>query len=265
MNTGAVLELPHPLRYLPAVPARDPPQDPVQTAQALLTGLPDLLLQQGERLLDLTTKLPVALAWAALGLAVLFTALHRHALRPLSALLLGAACVGLSLGLLAPALPAGSGLPGVLAILGAGASLGLGLAAPGWASAVISLLCFGALGGLGAVRIGHFDWMFGAAPFALLGLMIGLANQRALSVWMPPLWSALFCTLALARLTNGPGAQNPLPVFAHPPIAGGLFLVLSAVLLAVSLEREHRRKLLVGDEDAENKPKTTRGAARRAS
>jgi hypothetical protein len=227
------------------VPARaPPPPDPLQSAQALLAGLPDLLLEAGQRLLVEATKAPLWLAWTALGLALLFTVLHRHALRPLSALLLAAACVGLSLRLLGPALPAGSGLAGIIAVLGAGASLGLGLASPGWASALIAMLCGGALGGVAAEKIGHFDWRFGAPVFGLLGLMMGLANQRALSVWMPPLWSALLCTLSVTRLTNGAGALKELPAFAHPPIAGGLFLVLAAVLLAVSVEREHRRRLL---------------------
>ena len=220
----------------------------------MLASLPDVLLEAGQRLLVQATHAPLWLAWTGFSLALLFTVLHRHALRPLSALLLGGVCVGLSLGLLAPALPAGSGLPGILAILGAGISLGLGLAAPGWASALIAMLCGGALGGLAAERIGHFDWRFGAAPFGLLGLMTGLANQRALSVWMPPLWAALLCTLSVTRLTNGEGALKQLPAFAHPPIAGGLFLVLAAVLLAVSVEREHRRKLLAQEQEEKKKP-----------
>ncbi len=235
----------------------------MQAAQKLLADLPDLLLDAGQRLLLQATKAPLFLAWTALGLALLFTVLHRHALRPLSALLLGAACVGLSLGLLAPALPAGSALPGIVAILGAGVSLGLGLASPGWASALIAMLCGAALGGIGAVTIGHFDWRFGAPPFGLLGLMMGLANQRALSVWMPPLWSALFCTLSVTRLTNGEAALKQLPAFAHPPIAGGLFLVLAASLLAVSVEREHRRRLLARDEEDKKKPGPVRTAQKR--
>ncbi len=236
----------------------------MQAAQKLLADLPDLLLDTGQRLLVQVIRAPIGLAWTALGLAVLFTVLHRHALRPLSALLLGAACAGLSLGLLAPALPSGSGLPGVLAILGAGVSLGLGLASPGWASALLAMLCGGALGGVAAVKIGHFDWRFGAAPFGLLGLLAGLANQRALSVWMPPLWSALFCTLSVTRLTNGEGALKQLPAFAHPPIAGGLFLVLAASLLAVSVEREHRRRLLARDEEEDKKkPGPVRTAQKR--
>lgn len=225
----------------------------MQAAQKLLADLPDLLQAEGQRLLVQVTKAPIGLAWTALALAVLFTVLHRHALRPLSALLLGAACAGLSLGVLAPALPAGSGLPGILAILGAGVSLGLGLASPGWASALISMLCWGALGGFAAVKIGHFDWRFGAPPFGLLGLMMGLANQRALSVWMPPIWSALLCTLSITRLTNGEGALEQLPAFAHAPVAGGLFLLLAAVLLAVSVEREHRRRLLAQEKEDKKK------------
>jgi hypothetical protein len=256
-NTGEVLELPHPLGYLPAVPSRaPPPEDPLQTALSLLSGLPELLLQAAQRLLDLATRQPIALAWAALGLAVLFTALHRHALRPLSALVLGGACVALSLGLLGPALPGDSGLPGIVAVLGAGASLGLGLASPGVASALICMLCVGALGGVGAVQIGHFGWVYGAAPFGLLGLATGFANQRALSVWMPPLWSALLCALAVARLTSGAGALAQQPAFAHPPFAGGLFLVLAAALLAVSLERDHRKRLL--EREGEEREKSAR-------
>ena len=246
------------------MPASAPPtHDPLQSAQKLLAALPDLLLEAGQRLLVLVIRLPLWVAWTALGLAVLFTLLHRHALRPLSALLLGAACVGLSLGLLAPALGTDSPLPGIVAILGAGVSLGLGLAAPGWASALLAMLCGGALGGVAAVRIGHFDWRFGAAPFGLLGLMMGLANQRALSVWMPPLWSALLCTLSVTRLTNGEGALKPLPAFAHAPLAGGLFLVLAAVLLAVSVEREHRRRLLAQEQEDKKKPGPVRTVQKR--
>lgn len=212
----------------------------MQTAREFLQGLPEVLLHEGQRLLDKVTHLPLGLAWTALGLALLFTLLHRHALRPLSALVLGGLCAALSLLVLAPRLPLDSGVPGVVAVVTAGASLGLGLARPAWASALISMCFLGGLGAAGAVKIAKLDWLFGAAPFGLLGFFTGLANPRLLSLWMPPLWSALLCTLAVARLTNGEGALAQAPAFSHPPFAGGLLLVLSVVLLAVSLEREHR-------------------------
>jgi hypothetical protein len=242
-NARPGLELPPGLRYLRTVLPRAPPKDPLDSAQALWDRAPALAGDGAQALLDWVSRRPLALVWVALGLSLLFLLLHRHALRPVSALALGGACALLSLAGLPLLVGADSALPGAAALISAGASLGLGLAHPRLACALLGAIGGGALGALLAAQVGHIAWYFGVAPFALLGFFALLSNARALSLYLPPLAAAALLALGAVRLTSGEGALAAFPALAQPPVAGGLFLLLWVLLTGLALEREHRQKV----------------------
>ena len=225
------------------------PKPPIPTAPpAPQFPSPGELLDQAQLLLDRAAAAPLWLIWTVLGLSLVFIALHRHAQRLLSGLVLCAALAAFALLVVAPAVP-GSMAPGLLAILGSGACIGLGLGAPGWATAAASGLLAGGLGAALAVAIAHVDWWFGGLPFGLLGFFVGLNNHRAWGLWMPPLFSALGLTVAAVRLLGAQDQGARIPQLAQVPVAGAVFAVLSVLLIALSIEREHRRKQRVAARD----------------
>lgn len=233
---------------------------------------PEALLLRAQEALDLARRMPDWLAWTLLGAALLFTLLHRHALRPLSGLLVGAALAGLSLLVLAPALGPGSAVPGLVAVLGAGAALALGLARPGAATAVACAAALGAAGGLAAVRVAQAHWGLGAAPFALLGFFFGLASHRSLGLVLPPVFAAAGATLGAARLLAPAPSGGALPALGEAMWAGLACALLSLALLALSFEREHRarrrrerRELQMGDAALKKKLERDRAAYKRAT
>ena len=228
-----------------------PPKPPLPKpppVEGLQFPAPGELLDQAQLLLDRAAALPLWVVWIALGLAVAFILLHRHSQRLLSGLVLGGALVAFALRVVGPQVPGSMG-PGLLAILGGGACIGLGLGAPGWATAAATAVLAGALGGSVAVAIGHVDWRFGGLPFGLLGFFVGLNNHRAWGLWMPPLFSALGLTLGAVRLLGAQDQGAKLAALTQAPIAGGLFAVLAVLLVALSVEREHRRKRRVAAKD----------------
>ena len=206
------------------------------------------LLDQAQLLLDRAAAVPLWVIGTLLGLALVFIVLHRHAQRLLSGLVLCFALVAFALLVVAPGVP-GSMAPGLLAILGGGACIGLGLGAPGWATAAASAVLAGGLGAGAAVTIAHVDWWFGGLPFGLLGFFVGLNNHRAWGLWMPPLFSALGLTLAAVRLLGAHDQGAKVPQLAQVPVAGAVFAVLCVLLIALSVEREHRRKKRVAARD----------------
>ena len=209
-----------------------------------------------QALLDKTLHWPQWAGFALLVLAALITLFGRHGQRLLNAALL--ACGGGALaffglrGLHAFA-------PGVAAVLAFVLLAVFGLLAEGWATAAVVGVLFACAASLGAVAL-HLWWPPAAVMFAGIGLFIGMVNHLRLSVWLPPLFSAAFVAwgCAIAWAPNWRGARlwqlNDLDWVL------GFAGVCAVVLLALSLEREHRKKLRLaartkGMADAELKKK----------
>jgi hypothetical protein len=108
---------------------------------------------------------------------------------------------------------------------------------------VVAVL-FGTAGGILSHLI-RLYWPPGAVLGAGLGLFVGLANQRRLSVGMPPIFAGLFAALgaAVAWAPHGRGAA--LWQLNDVRWVLGLWGVLAGALFALALEREHRRKLRI--------------------
>ena len=172
-------------------------------------------------------------------MAALITILGRHGQRVLNAALL--ACAGGALAFF------GLGsihawAPGVAAVLAFVLLAVFGLVADGWATAaVVGILCASAAS-LGAGALHLFRPPL-AVMFAGIGIFLGMTNHRRLSVWLPPLFSAVFIAwgCAICWAPNWRGAAlwqlNDLDWVL------GLAGIGAVVLLALSLEREHRKKL----------------------
>ena len=220
-----------------------PQAPPIPKASPLHALLPEpgQVLEQAQALLDSAAALPLAWVWAALGLSVLFIALHRHSQRLLSGCALGALVVWYALRVLAPEQP-GSMAPGLLAILGGGAAVAFGLGLPGWATAVASALLSGALGGFLAAQFAHAPWLAGALLFGLLGFFVGLTNHLVWGVLLPPVFSALGLTAFALRFLGAEDRGARVPQLLQLPAAAALFAVLAVLLVGLSVEREHRRK-----------------------
>jgi hypothetical protein len=117
-----------------------------------------------------------------------------------------------------------------------------GLVAAGWATSFLMGTIFAAAGAYLAVTL-HL-WI---APVAILffgfGLFFGMTNHRRLSVVVPPLFAGLFAAwgAAISWASNLRGAKlvKLLDVDWTLATAG----VLAFALLALALEREHRKKL----------------------
>ena len=175
-----------------------------------------------------------------LALAVVITVPGRHGQRPLNAALLGATGAGLVFwGLRGAVHP---WVPGAAAIVAAVLLALFGLVAVGWATAFLTGVLLAAAGSLVAHAL-HL-WI---APVAILflgfGLFVGMSNHRRLSVVMPPIFAAIFVAwgAAICWAPNSRGAKlvQLLDVDWVLGVAG----VLAFALLALSLEREHRKKL----------------------
>lgn len=133
-------------------------------------------------------------------------------------------------------------VPGVAAIV-AGVLFSLfGLVAVGWATAFLIGLTFAAGAAFAAHEL-HLWWEPLAALGFGLGLFGGMVNHKGLSLILPPLFSALFTAVgcAIAWAPNKRGAK--LPQLLEVDWVLGLAGVLAFVLLAFSLERNHRWKL----------------------
>lgn len=140
-----------------------------------------------------------------------------------------------------------------------------GLVAAGWATSAVTALLFATAGSL-AARALHVWWPPIAMLFAGLGLFLGMVWHRRLSVLLPPLFAAVFVAwgCAIAWAPNWRGAilwqLNDLDWVL------GLAGIAAAILLALSLERDHRQKLALASrtrqmEDEELKAKLAREQA----
>jgi len=212
--------------HVPPPPKKPPPIDFDKLLSAAMTG--------AQHALDLAITWPRWTAFALLIFAIALTLLGRHGQRLLAGTSFAALVVGFALLFLRPQAPT-EDWPGLVAVIGGGAAFALGIGLPGWTTALLSAVTLGALGGLGAVHLGGAPWLAGALPFALLGLILGLANHLFWGLWLPPIAAAFALTLATAKLVA-------LEALTHAGLALATAAILSVALLAISLERDHQRK-----------------------
>ena len=193
-----------------------------------------------QRWLAALLQQPAWVGSALLGLALAITVAGRHGQRLLNGAVLGGALGALAFVALRSELGAASMAPGIAAILVSAACLALGLLAPGWSTAFLVSALLGIAGGALARELGHLS-IAGAAPMAGIGLFLGLANHRALSVWLPPVFCAP-CVVAGAAIL-WLHQRTRVHDLAEVEWALGLTLGVMLPLLALSLEREHRGHL----------------------
>ena len=188
--------------------------------------------------LDALVRAPQWAGLALLGLAVAITLLGRHGQRPLNAALLASAAVGLSLFALRGL---HDWIPGIVAII-SGALLGcFGFVALAWGTALTLAVILGGGSALLAHKL-HFWWPAALALPAAIGLFLGVRHHRRLSIFLPPLFSALFLA-AGAAIAFAPHARGAILWPLNDVIwALGLFLLLLGPLVALSMERDHRRR-----------------------
>jgi hypothetical protein len=191
-------------------------------------------------LLDRSLHWPQWAGFALLGLAAVITLLGRHGQRPLNAALLGCSASAVAFfGL------RGAGhrwIPGVAAVVVFVPCVLFGLLAEGWAAAVVVGLLFGGASALVAHAL-HIFWAPVAAMFFGIGLFAGMVNHKRLSLWLPPIFSAIFLAwgCAISWAPNWRGAA--LWQLNYLDWVLGFAGITAAVLLAVSLGREHIKKL----------------------
>ncbi len=188
----------------------------------------------------LLVSAPQWAGYALLGLAALVTLPGRHGQRPLNAALIGG-------GVFAAALFALRGavhpwVPGAVAIVGGVVAAALALIATRWGTAV-AVAALLAAGGVPLARLLDLHWIAGVAAGAGLGLFAGMVNYRAVSLLLPPAFSALFVAVgaAIAWAPHQRGAV--LWQLNDVRWTLGAAGVLFAPLLALSLERDYRARL----------------------
>jgi hypothetical protein len=199
--------------------------------------------------LDRALGMPTWLLLIVLAVSVALLLLHRHGQRPLSALALGALSAFAILRWLPLLLgPEHDLAPGVLAVLSVGMALGVGVVFPGLATGLVGAVAGALLGGAISKAIAD-DPSLGAIPAGLLAGFFGFVGHRALGLWLPPIFTALGFSLALAWTMAVPWrapSVSPLPrteIFSGAGPFLLLWAVLAVVLVAVSLERERRARL----------------------
>jgi hypothetical protein len=191
-------------------------------------------------LLDRSLHWPQWAGFALLGLSAVITLLGRHGQRPLNAALLGCGASAVAFFGLRGAVH--RWIPGVTAVIAFVPFVLFGLLAEGWAAAVVVGLLFAGASSLVAHAL-HFFWLPVAAMFFGLGLFAGMVNHKRLSLWLPPLFSAIFlawgCAISWAPNWRGAALWQLNDLDWVLGFAG----IAAVVLLALSLEREHRKKL----------------------
>ena len=183
---------------------------------------------------------PEWVGFSLLGLAAAVTLAGRHGQRLLNGAVLGGGLASLAFFALRSELGAASMTPGIAAMALGASCLAFGLLSPGWSTAFLVAALFGAFGGALAKELGYLA-IGGAAPMAGIGLFIGLANHRSLSVWLPPLFCApcVVAGAAIVWLPRRPRVHD----LEEVEWALGITLGVLLPLLALSLEREHRSRL----------------------
>jgi hypothetical protein len=194
-----------------------------------------------QSLLDQALRAPAWTGWTLLALALLVTVPGRHGQRPLNAALLGGGAFALAwLGL------RGVGhawLPGVTAVIAAALAALFGFVALGWSTALVAVLALAAFAFYAAPAIGMPRWL-AVPPFAVLGFVAGLFEHQRLSLVLPPLFASLFATVGATILWAPHRRGAGLWQLNDVDWALGLWGVLFSALLALSLERQYRKKLL---------------------
>ncbi len=203
-----------------------------------------------------------------LGLALAVTLAGRHGQRLLNGALLGGGLGALAFFALRSELGARSMAPGIAAMALGAACLAFGLLAPGWSTAFVGAALLGIFGGAVANQLGYLA-IGGAAPMAGIGLFLGLANQRSLSIWLPPLFCApcVVAGAAILWLPRHPRVHD----LSEVEWALGITLGVLLPLLALSIEREHRGRLRLearahraAEEEAKTQQARKQAAFRRA-
>ena len=198
------------------------------------------LLDTLQSLLDQALRAPAWAGWLLLALALVVTVPGRHGQRPLNAALLGGGAFALAfLGL------RGVGhawLPGVTAVIVSAPAALFGFVMVGWGTALVAAIGLAAVAFAVARAIGMPLWA-ALPPSALLGFVAGLFNQKRVSLFLPPFFAALFATVGATILWAPHRRGAGLWQLNDVSWALGLFGLLLAALLAVSLEREYRKKL----------------------
>ncbi|HUJ29301.1 MAG TPA: hypothetical protein VLW85_24950 [Myxococcales bacterium] len=191
-------------------------------------------------LLDAALRAPAWAGYALLALAVVITLPGRHGQRPLNGALLGGGLFALAFFGLRGVLHAW--VPGIVAVVAGVVIAVVSIVEVGWSTAVV---VGGIFTGIGAVAARHFGIpVWGLAPLAGgFGLLVGVVQHKRVSVIVPPLFASLFVALgaAISWAPHWRGAK--LWQLNDVDWALGLWGVLAFVLLALSFEREYRKKL----------------------
>jgi hypothetical protein len=178
-----------------------------------------------------------------LVLSLAITIPGRHGQRLLNAALLGCGAGALAFFGLRGATHVW--IPGVTAVVAFVLLSLFGLVAGRWATSAVVALLFAAAASLGANAL-HIFWPPVAVLFGGLGLLVGMVDHQRVSLVLPPLFCALFTAVgaAISWAPHWRGAilwqLNDLDWVL------GLAAILAVILLALSLEREHRKKLRLG-------------------
>lgn len=190
--------------------------------------------------LDAALRAPAWAGYALLSLAALVTLLGRHGQRPLNGALLGGGMFALAFLGLRGVLHAWA--PGVVAIVAGVVIAVVSMVEVGWSTAVVVGLMFGCGGALAAWQLGIPAWGL-APPLGGFGLFVGVVNHKRVSVMVPPLFASLFIALGAAISWAPHWRGAALWQLNDIDWALGLWGVLAVVLLALSFEREYRKKL----------------------
>lgn len=193
-----------------------------------------------QALLDRSLHWPQWAGFSLLALAAAITLLGRKGQRLLNAVLLGGGAVALSLAGLRGAIHVW--VPGVTAVVGGVIFALFGLVAARWATALVIALLLAAGGALAAHQL-HLFMLPVAMLLGGVGLFIGMVNHKPISIGLPPIFAAAFVAwgCAISWAPNWRGAKlwqlNDLDWVL------GFAGVAAVILLGLSFEREHRRKL----------------------
>jgi hypothetical protein len=224
---------------------------------------------EAQSLLD--SALIAAPAWsgyALLALSAIVTIPGRHGQRPLNGALIGGGVFALAFLGLRGVLHAW--VPGVTAVIAGTVAAAIAMVEVGWSTALVVAILFGGGAALAARWLGIPTWGLWP-PAAGLGLFAGMANRKRLSTWLPPLFASLFATLGAAILWAPHWRGAKLWQLNDVDWALGLWGALAVVLLALSLEREYRKRLRLAartkemqDEQLKKKIEAQQSAYRRA-
>jgi hypothetical protein len=196
-----------------------------------------------QALLDRSLYAPPWVGFALLGLALAITIPGRHGQRLLNAALLG--CGAGALAFLGLRGSVHDWIPGVTAVIAFVLCALFGMVALRWATAAVTALLAAAASSLGANAV-HVWWPPIAVLFGGLGLLVGMINHRGVSRVLPPFFCALFTAEGAAILWAPHWRGAILWQLNDVDWVLGLAGIVAVILLALSLEREHRKKLRLG-------------------